>query len=705
MAGRFTWAPFYEELASRLRQWRNRQGELIAFLEELRGQGLKITPFMDQNQKGERFLIRSLDPFTFFGVFNRGIREDQRLAILKAIKEKFNVSAPLPSDFDGIPILANQRSWFIPFEGERNPDDVDRHWRVFDLALDNDPFGNPEFIRAFDGALEVKNTNINLTLGLFWIRPSVFVSLDQTNRQFLNIKLPTDGLSADFYVNTARRISEKYKSLPELSFQAWMKVQETESKAEASAAPRASEPISETEYWMVGAYWSSKDPPDMAQQFIDEGIWQNGYKDHFLDEVKSMRVGDRIAIKASSTQRHNLPFDAGGKTVSKMTIKAIGTIVANRGDGRTVEVEWDPEFQPKDWFFYTYQQTVWHLRKDDEYARKLIEFVFSGAAQDYAWFCQRWWGSAQAKQELPPKAQELKLAIPYSVDDIPASGVFVPEEDLRQALDRLKSKKNLILQGPPGVGKTFIARKLAWALMEACADDRIQMIQFHQSYSYDDFVRGYRPVMESPGTFALQDGTFFKFCQRAKDDPDNPYVFIIDEINRGNLSQIFGELLMLIESDKREKEFAVPLVYQKPGEPLFHVPSNLFLIGLMNLADRSLAMVDYALRRRFAFMPLRPRYDSTQFKEWLAARNMASDLIDLIIARLTALNDEIVKDPLLGENYQVGHSFFCPKGDNFAGLDRNWYNGIIETEIAPLLREYWFDNPERAEQARQKLLA
>lgn len=241
--------------------------------------------------------------------------------------------------------------------------------------------------------------------------------------------------------------------------------------------------------------------------------------------------------------------------------------------------------------------------------------------------------------------------------------------------------------------------------MEAQAGDRVQMVQFHQSYSYDDFVRGYRPVMEKPGSFGLQDGLFFNFCCRAKEDPDRPYVLIIDEINRGNLSQIFGELLMLIESDKRGDEFAIPLVYQKPNEPPFSVPANLYLIGLMNLADRSLAMVDYALRRRFAFLSLRPQYASSQFKSWLAQRNMAPDLIDLIVARMAALNEEIAKDPLLGENYQVGHSFFCPKGENFSGLDRGWYNGIVETEIVPLLREYWFDSREKADQARGKLLA
>ncbi len=695
MTDRFTWVPMYREIASLLLGWEERQGELIAFLEQLREQGLKVTPLTDQDDQGARSLLDEIDPFTFFGVFNRGIRNEQRIAILTAIKELFSVKSTLPSDFDGIPILNNQRSWFISYRSERKPDDVQRLWRVFRLALGKDPLDDPAFRRAFDDALEVKYTNLNLTIGLFWIRPDTFVNLDQTNRQFLKLKLPSDGLSGEFYISTVRNILAKGQPLPELSYQAWRQV--------TNGEPPVIDATKDNDVWMVGAYWSDNDPPDLTQRFLDEGIWQNGYKDRYLDEVRSMRVGDRIAIKAAATQRLNLPFDARNRTVSRMTIKAIGVIAANRGDGRVVEVEWDPSFTPKEWYFYTNQQTLWRLRRDDPYAQRLIAFTFSGAAQDYEWFCQQWWGTSKTKPGPPPEAAELGQAEPYGISDVLASGAFVSEAELQRALDRLNSKKNLILQGPPGVGKNFIARKLAYALIEARDDGRIEMVQFHQSYSYEDFIRGYRPG--KGGQFELKDGIFFNFCSRANADPDRPYVFIIDEINRGNLSQIFGELMMLIEADKRGPKYGLPLVYSLPGEPRFYVPNNLYLIGLMNVADRSLAMVDYALRRRFAFMTLKPQYDSKVFRNWLIERNMPDGLVNLVIDRMMALNEEIANDPLLGENYQVGHSFFCPKGENFTGLDRNWFDGIVVTEIAPLLQEYWFDNPKRSEQARQRLIA
>jgi 5-methylcytosine-specific restriction protein B len=693
----FSWVPIYYELAQKLINWQERQGDLISFLEQLRSQDLKITPLTDKDEKGDRFLLKEIDPFTFFGVFNRGIRQEQRLAILNEVKKKFDLQSPLPDDFNGIPVLNNQNSWFISYLPDRRPEDVSRLWKVFRLALGDRPLEKAEFLSSFDDALSVRYTNLNLTVGLFWIRPDTFLNLDSTNRKYLKVKLPPGGLTAQFYRDTVQSFLSTERSFPELSFQAW--------KSTIQEPP----PPPDNNFWLVGAYWSDNDPADQTQRFLDENIWQNGWEDRYLDEVRSMKVGDKIGIKATSTQRHNLPFDAKGKTVSLMTIKAVGTIVANRKDGRTVEVEWDHRFDEKIWYFYTYRATIWRLRRDTEYrwreyVEKLIEFVWYGKPQDYDWFCKRWFDTEAEKEPISDGLEKLPLQ-PYGIEDIISSGVFLTEPELKQTIDRLRSKKNLILQGPPGVGKTFIARKLAYALMEEIADQRIEMVQFHQSYSYEDFIRGYRPLPDQAGTFGLQDGIFYKFCQRVKEDPDRPYVFIIDEINRGNLSQIFGELLMLIEADKRGPENNLPLVYHKKDEPRFYVPKNLYLIGLMNLADRSLAMVDYALRRRFAFMSLKPQFKGDLFSKWLIDRGMSTEIVGLIVDRMAALNQEIAEDNLLGENYQIGHSYFCPKGNNFDGLDRNWYEAVVQTEIIPLLKEYWFDNSKRAEQIARNLLA
>ena len=703
----FTWIPIYQELADKLAGWENRQPELISFLEELRTQGFVVTPLNDKDSDGARFLLKEIDPFTFLGVFNRRVGYDQRLTILSQMKQFFELQSELPEDFNGVPVLNNMKSWFFPNQKSRGITDVGRLWRAFQLALQDNPLENKEFLQAFDDALAVKQTNVNLTMGLYWIRPYTFLSLDQTNRSYLGIRLPEGGLTAKFYAQTVASILAEEKPFPELSLAAWGAENErTRRVAETKEATyRAWGGIN---YWLAGAYWDDRDPADQTQRFLEEGIWENGYHNRYINEVMSMRVNDKIAIKAASTQRKDLPFDARNKTISRMTIKAIGTIVANRNDGRTVEVEWEPDFKEKTWYFYTNRNTIWHLRTDDnyrlkEYAEKLREFVWHGKAQDYDWFRRRFLSLRETDHILSEYIEASKP--PYGIEDLIASGVFLTEDELNYILGRLQSKKAMILQGPPGVGKTFIAPKLAFALMKEIDNERLETVQFHQSYSYDDFVRGYRPAAGKAGNFVLQNGVFYEFCQKAVKDPDREYVFIIDEINRGNLSQIFGELLMLIEHDKRGPEFAIPLTYRNEDEPHFFVPSNLYVIGLMNLADRSLAMVDYALRRRFVFVTLKPQFESELFRQWLLERSMDAELAQLIMERMSELNREIREDPLLGENYQIGHSFFLPRGDNFAGLDKNWYEGIVRTEIIPLLKEYWFDNPNKAKQAEKRLLA
>jgi len=700
MTSKFTWTPIYQELANELSTWKDKQSELIRFLEDLRDRGFVITPLNDKDEDGQRFLVEEIDPFTFMGVFNRGITEDNRLKILSEMKNYFKLQSSMPTDLEGLPVLNNQRSWFFWYKPQKAINDVDKLWRVFKLALDKNPLENPEFLEAFDSALSVRGTNIILTMGLFWVRPYTFLSLDKTNRDYLNITLPNSGLSSDFYIALMKKIKSREEPIPQISYDAYQYLSE-------GSLPAKTSKENEIDYWLVGAYWRDNDPPDQTERFLDESIWINGYEDRYHDEVKSMNVGDKIAIKSSFTQKNGLPFDNRNKTTSCLRIKAIGTIVANRGDGQLIEVEWEPDFEEKDWYFYTSRFTIWHLRDYDrpEWQKavdQLIDFVWYGKDQDYDYFIELLGGEKEGKKV--DDISEISPNPPYSIDDIVASGVFLSKEELEQILEKLNDKKSIIIQGPPGVGKTFIAQKLAYALMQEKADDRLEFVQFHQSYSYDDFIRGYRPAEEA-GLFKLQNGIFFEFCEKAKNDPDREYVFIIDEINRGNLSQILGEVLMLIERDKRGKDFSVPLVYRKEGESRFYVPANLYLIGLMNLADRSLAMVDYALRRRFGFITLLPQFESDIYRHWLTERSMNPDLINLIINKLSALNRIIYNDPMLGENYQIGHSYFCPRGDDFSGLDEEWYESIVRTEIIPLLKEYWFDNQSKVDDAIKSLLS
>jgi MoxR-like ATPase len=293
--------------------------------------------------------------------------------------------------------------------------------------------------------------------------------------------------------------------------------------------------------------------------------------------------------------------------------------------------------------------------------------------------------------ERPPSA--------YGFDDA-LRDLFIPRADIETALSLLRYKKNLVLQGPPGTGKTFIAKRLAWLLLGEKDDDRIEQVQFHQSYSYEDFVQGYRPTDD--GKFSRADGLFMRFCDKALQDDQSHYVLIIDEINRGNLSKIFGELLMLLEADKRSISWATTMTYAKEDEPRFYIPSNLHLIGTMNTADQSLAMVDYALRRRFAFRDVQPAFREPAFDRALDEMGASQDLKFKIIERMERLNRRLSDDDNLGEGFRIGHSYFCQTGEGSA--DEAWYGRVIESEIEPLLREYWKDNRERSDTEVKELL-
>lgn len=270
----------------------------------------------------------------------------------------------------------------------------------------------------------------------------------------------------------------------------------------------------------------------------------------------------------------------------------------------------------------------------------------------------------------------------YSSADF-LSDVYMSEQDYETLVNVLKMKKNIILQGAPGVGKTFTAKRLAYSIIGAKNPDRVQMIQFHQSYSYEDFIEGYRPTENG---FTIKKGSFYKFCKLAEDDDENDYFFIIDEINRGNLSKIFGGLFMLIEKDKRGIE--LQLLYSDEN---FSVPPNVYIIGMMNTADRSLAMLDYALRRRFSFFTMKPGFNTIGFQTY--QDSLKSDAFKKLISCIKQLNSKIAADISLGEGFCIGHSYFCGLTAKTATV--RTLTSIIEYELIPLLKEYWFDEPEK----------
>lgn len=785
-------------------------------------------------------------------------------------------------------------------------------------------------------------------------------------------------------------------------------------------------------YWFVGAtYEGSK---DQTEKFVREGIWINGHDNRYTDLVKSVKPGDRIAIKSTYTRKHDVPFDNKGHTVSVMKIKSIGTVTENPGDGKRLKVDWDPDYKPREWYFYTNRRTIWKVTPDSKFSKSLVNFTFHNADQDldafrnhpywrerfgdnqdesrYSWtpfyieladklsayrnrrpelaaivvdiikginglntpkekyidgesgplrdICpfttfamfnrglttenritiaeklsktldiqspipntfdsipvvnnqtayffkseanrkngeiEKLWDffdaaidfadtdnpeahdnfvnsyealsentlikwklsmglywirpydflplDSQSRQYLqkklgfelgksserltaeeyldligklkarfiedqfpvnsfpefsyeaylyePPETsasievnrwkelivskikqlckdkgedtfsrkefldrylEDLSIRYPnnnsientinrnfqmlrdegilefiergqyrwlefededrpapsappkkaYSVKQIMDDGCFFDEPKISSIIETLRVKKNIILQGPPGTGKSWLGKKLGYALMGEIASNRLRVVQFHPNMSYEDFIRGYRP--DGDQGLQLVDGPFLEMIKSAKQEPDQKYIIVIEEINRGNPAQIFGEILTLLEADKRTPDEAMELTYKPPGQKdeVIYLPENLYLIGTMNLADRSLAMVDFALRRRFAFIDLEPAFGEKWRTHVSSQFDISINFLKEIERKITSLNEQLADSPELGKQFQIGHSYFTPQ----SGLDeineREWLKRVVDTEIIPLLEEYWFDNPDLVEKAKEQLL-
>lgn len=459
-------------------------------------------------------------------------------------------------------------------------------------------------------------------------------------------------------------------------------------------------------YWFVGASYNGV---DQTERFLREGIWENGKEDDSRVQklVDEMKTGDMILIKSVYTRKKDLPFDNKGHTVSVMVMKGIGIITANRKDGRTIEVDWSETAQfpnlGKEWYFYTYQPTVWKVTRENWKKEALIDFCIHQKPQEI----NRFRNSPYWREKFGDIRIEKVPEIPceesgYGIEQLLGEGAFVTESFLESVLSQLQNKKNLILQGPPGTGKTWLAKRLAYLLIGDKKDATLRVVQFHPNLSYEDFIRGWRPSGE--GKLLLIDGPLLQLIECAKKNPDSPYVMVIEEINRGNPAQIFGEMLTLLENSKRTEVEALELSYSREVGEKVYIPDNLYIIGTMNVADRSLALVDFALRRRFAFVDLMPMLGD-RWKYYLMEQyQIDRALLDRVAINVESLNKMIAEDIHLGTQFQIGHSYVTPH-NLFEGQDyRDWYQSVVEMEILPLLREYWFNNNDKIEKAKSLLM-
>ena len=564
------WTRFYEAVADKLLTFRNRRDELISGIHAIASKVDCMSNLQDQYTNGSSGPLKDICPFTAMGIFNRGITDANRKAILSELARLFDITEPVPDLFDGIPNLNPLKSWFFGFANDRKPDDIDTLWEAFAQAIafageSDDADVRSAFVAAYDKAAQRLGVGWNLTMGLHWIRPWNFPTLDSQSRHYiskkLNIQIDRNGpkrrCKASDYLAVLDTLEARFQedaypvhSFPELSLAAW----------------------------------------------------------RFKDSKASF-----------------LPNET------------------------------DPDAQ------------------DDE---------------------------ADATPEEEVTAAPIE---PYSVDNIYEDGCFIAREKVEKILERLRTKKNLILQGPPGTGKTWLAKRLAFALIGQRDDSKVRAVQFHPSLSYEDFIRGWRPAGD--GKLTLVDGPFMEMIKTAAKDPTLRHVVVIEEINRGNPAQILGEMLTLLEVGKRTPNEALELMHKRSdGERIF-IPDNLYVIGTMNIADRSLALVDLALRRRFAFIDLEPTLGKP-WRDWVHEKfGIDSEILREIENRINALNNDISADAALGPQFQVGHSYVTPPIGAQIADAREWFRQVVDTEIGPLLDEYWFDAREESKKAKGRLLA
>ena len=455
--------------------------------------------------------------------------------------------------------------------------------------------------------------------------------------------------------------------------------------------------------WYVGTTGNDENGQwrDFSDEYIDGGMWVNGWDDKFIDVVKSIAVGDRIAIKSTFTQKKNLPFDNHGKTVGAMRIKAIGTVTENAGDGKTIKVDWTRLDPFKTWFGPgVLREAIHRVDASDGYIKKqLLAFTFGDEEQDYS-LCEEKYSDdidqTAGVDEMPDDAVEDDMDVATSTGDSETAKKKTCLEVVRTPRVNFIHPLNFIIYGAPGTGKTYSTAEYALAIIENRAVDtrrksyeerkavmaayndyvrkgQIVFTTFHQSYGYEEFIQGLRPDTKSGKmAFITVDGVFKRIADDALDNHEKNYVIIIDEINRANISKVFGELITLIESDKRWGEVNETCATLQSGD-IFAVPNNLYIVGTMNSADKSISLIDAALRRRFEFIE---QYPNASLVDDPTLRNVLSKI------------NTILADSLESSDLLIGHSYFMGKTvDDLCA--------ILNNSIIPLLYEYYYDNKKK----------
>jgi 5-methylcytosine-specific restriction protein B len=709
----YDWVPFYKECAVKLLEYKNNRQSLIEKVKSIYEDTDISLPTLERDNN-----IVDIDPFTVFGLYNKSsMKQENRTQIISEFADKFAITAKTPQSFDSIPVLNNLNATFYYFleEGGREADDIDQLWLLFEAALAyaRNPNDKAKGVvsKYFNLAVNKKgNGNGKITMGLYWIAPDVYLNLDSRNTWYIFKSgqfpdsvvnsLPSIGkkVAASTYFDLIEKLraylssgKSKLNNFIELSYEAWRHSEEinkqgkAQSERDSKGDALADEGVDSVHHWI----YSPGNNASNWEDFYNAGImaigWDIGNYKNFSskkamkEKMKELYDPSKSYMNAAhATWQFANEMKPGDVIFAK---KGMHLVV---GRGVVTSDYLFDEDSPDD--YRNSRKVSWTHKGEWPHPGTAAMKALTDISQ-YTEYVEKL--NALFESDVEEDVEKISVVYPAYTEENFLKDVYMSENDYHDLIDLIKEKMNVILQGAPGVGKTWAAKRLAYSIMEIKDPNRVMLIQFHQSYSYEDFIMGFRP---SERGFQLRKGSFYNFCKAAQIDSDNDYFFIIDEINRGNLSKIFGELFMLIEKDKRGNELQLLYVDEK-----FSVPRNVYIIGTMNTADRSLAMLDYALRRRFAFYELKPAFQSDGFHAYRKGLN--SQKFDNLISCVESLNASISSDESLSDGFCIGHSYFC----NIPTVENHVLSRIVEFELIPLLREYWFDESSKVRDWSDKL--
>ena len=704
------------ELADRLLAFKDDRHSLVVSLFQVyRRIGMSLPKWAVEHASDD------IDPFTVFALFNQGQKDSSRERIAAGLAEELCLSSPVPSDFSGAEYLRGVSSYFVNLywvRGRLDSRRIELLWNFYEAALNYADSctlsAQSQLLSRFWLLDRAVRLTWKVTLGLYWIRPLYFFNLHPRERRVVLEKMTPEVttlvetnvrmLDIEQYIELCDRIRGElntgvyeFNTLPELSACARRIEKETAYDAKGFSLVDGGQDLSlgddgvqTVRYWL----YAPGEGACMWEEFYERGVMGLGW--HQLGDLRGYATKEEMRQRLLETRDDNTSQTNSARAVWQFVneMKPGDVIFVKRGlkeiIGRGV-VTGDYVYDPDGGEYPHLRDVSWNRqgswRSDQQFAMKTLTEI-----TDYPDLLARIESYFENDEDSLDSEQIPVPLTEYSAAQF-LNEVYMPEERYDAIVGLLRTKKNIIMQGAPGVGKTYAAKRLAYSMMGVKDASRVMLIQFHQSYSYEDFIEGYRP---SGAGFELVKGAFYSFCKKAADDEENAYFFIIDEINRGNLSKIFGELFMLIESDKRGPKNKLQLLYSRE---LFYVPRNVHIIGMMNTADRSLAMLDYALRRRFAFVELCPAFDSDGFRDYCAG--LDNPRFEVLVREVESLNRAIAEDESLGEGFCIGHSYFCNM-DADSCTDAALAS-IVDYELIPMLKEYWFDEPGKVREWTDRL--